>query len=827
MNRSLLFVICFLLISMTLSAQVKYDTLSSTRVGPGMMYYQVRVPAIPWTLEMLVVDLTHPQVLIETVKAKDKVQGYERTSSMAARKSYTGHEVVGAVNGDFYGSYGIPVNIQAITGEVVRSVTWNTRSIFGLTPSYKPLIAPIALKGKVIAKNGTTNELTAVNNDRYDNYLILFNKYFGSSTTTNQFGTELLCRAISGWGVNDTVTLVVENKVSGTGNMGIPADKVVLSGHGTSSSFLNTNCAAGDTIRVLPTLTPAGLPRVKELIGGYPRIVKNGQNYGITGFLEEGGTGTFHTDRHPRTAVGFSQDSSKLFLVTVDGRQAHSLGMSLTELADFMIAAGVWQAVNLDGGGSTTMVLHNKVMNKPSDNAERTVSNALLAITTAPRTGVLKHIQMAPDKGRLYKGDTLSFSFTGWDDNYFPVTVNPAQAVYSLSKNIGTITATGRFTAGAVRDTGYVIVDYQGFRDSARIIVKGIESVQIAPRQIISDTLRLVRFTVKAFDLDGVQRVLPSWEYTWSVSDPSRASIDSLGNFRGKKAGDVSVIVRHNTITDTARVRIEIGEGYALVEGFESLSGWRISGENIDTINTKISLSDSAHTQGTYSLQVDYRFTYSNSVTANLILSKSATMFGVPDSVFIDFKGDGQQHVVHYNLSDDNGEWFKLTIPAFATQTSFSPLPTSMTRLSAYNPTYVLNYPLTFQEIRVKLGSGRVNGQVYTGRLFFDNLVIKYPDPLTGIEEDISTPSMYSLEQNYPNPFNPSTAIRFSLPASSRVRISVSDILGRDIAQLVDNTMAAGTHTVSWNASGFPSGVYFYTLISDAVRLTRKMILLR
>ena len=90
--------------------------------------------------------------------------------------------------------------------------------------------------------------------------------------------------------------------------------------------------------------------------------------------------------QHPRTAVGFNQDSTKLLLVTVDGRQpGHSIGMSLSELANFMLRLGCFQAINLDGGGSTTMLVGTRVVNRPSDaSGERAVANALLVISTAP-----------------------------------------------------------------------------------------------------------------------------------------------------------------------------------------------------------------------------------------------------------------------------------------------------------------------------------------------------------------------------------------------------------------------------------------------------------
>lgn len=81
--------------------------------------------------------------------------------------------------------------------------------------------------------------------------------------------------------------------------------------------------------------------------------------------------------------------------------------------------------------------------------------------------------------------------------------------------------------------------------------------------------------------------------------------------------------------------------------------------------------------------------------------------------------------------------------------------------------------------------------------------------PLMSVEERRSLQLGIQLLQNYPNPFNPSTEIRFDLPAPGNVSLVVYDILGRNMAQLVSGVYEAGSHTATWNAQDFPSGIYF------------------
>lgn len=97
----------------------------------------------------------------------------------------------------------------------------------------------------------------------------------------------------------------------------------------------------------------------------------------------------------------------------------------------------------------------------------------------------------------------------------------------------------------------------------------------------------------------------------------------------------------------------------------------------------------------------------------------------------------------------------------------------------------------------------------------------------TGNEEQTSTPSKFSLSQNYPNPFNPSTNIEFQIPVYSTVSLSVFNSLGQKVATLVDNTLASGTHSVTWNAQNAPSGIYFYQLKAGDLVQTNKMLLLK
>jgi len=130
------------------------------------------------------------------------------------------------------------------------------------------------------------------------------------------------------------------------------------------------------------------------------------------------------------------------------------------------------------------------------------------------------------------------------------------------------------------------------------------------------------------------------------------------------------------------------------------------------------------------------------------------------------------------------------------------------------------------QEVSVTVVDSR---QSTTGPVIrADAVKIYIPDP-TGVDETAgnTTPGNFSLAQNYPNPFNPVTVVRYALPVAGYAKIMIYNSLGQKVTTLVDGYTEAGTHDASFNAAGFPSGVYFYTLEFGDNRLSRKMILLK
>jgi len=103
---------------------------------------------------------------------------------------------------------------------------------------------------------------------------------------------------------------------------------------------------------------------------------------------------------------------------------------------------------------------------------------------------------------------------------------------------------------------------------------------------------------------------------------------------------------------------------------------------------------------------------------------------------------------------------------------------------------------------------------------------------LVSVDRGAPIPDRFQLMQNYPNPFNPSTTIRYSVPVQGRMRLRIFDVIGREVASLVDEIQSAGTYVVEWQGSDnagrqLASGVYFYRLDGVGHTVTKKMMLLK
>ena len=397
-RSSLLACVAACVVPVGLAAQFG-DTTAARELAPGVSYRQFHDARGPWSIHLVRVDLRRADV--RGARALGQLRGRERVTDMVRREESTGARVVAAVNGDFFNLMtGENENDQVIGGEWWKGLkvtdspydTYDNAHVqFGMTAGRRPVMDRFLFDGRAWAHHAMTPIMTLNHNPAgVPEGTALYTSRFGDATPRDTARPTVEVGLIAIGRKGDTVMFVRRGPAAEASGSAIPPDGAVLAAYGPGRRADELQgMADGDTVHILlatvPRLPERGRSTPALLIGGWPRILRDGVDVSAEAPIVEGTISRNAEMRHPRTAIGFSRDSTTLYLVTVDGRSEDSGGMTLGELARMMRRLGAWQAMNFDGGGSTTMVIDGRVVNKPSDpGGERAVGNALM-IVTRPR----------------------------------------------------------------------------------------------------------------------------------------------------------------------------------------------------------------------------------------------------------------------------------------------------------------------------------------------------------------------------------------------------------------------------------------------------------
>ena len=352
-------------------------------------------------MHVLEADLRRPEIVVRAVRACDRGTGRERPSAIARRLRGEGIDVIAAINAGFFdleGGTGTSESNVVVDGDVAKGVEItespfdkfdNVHSQFGFTASRRPVVDRFRLTGTVRTPRGQW-ELGAVNGAPVANKVALYTAW---SDRAPPFPTRMRSAAaplelVRGDGERPAPTGGVGRyRVLASAAHDTATDttgtRALLVGVGSAADGI-TRLKPGDVVTVTTRFSP-DRGTLRTLVGGWPRIVRGGVDVAAAADSVEGTFPRFAAGRHPRSAVGFSRDSATLFLVAVDGRQTGSVGMTLVELAKAMIGLGVYDALNLDGGGSTALVVGDTLVNKPSDQTgERPVGDVLVITREQP-----------------------------------------------------------------------------------------------------------------------------------------------------------------------------------------------------------------------------------------------------------------------------------------------------------------------------------------------------------------------------------------------------------------------------------------------------------
>ncbi len=695
------------------------DTTTSTLVAPGVVHTQYTLPG-PNTLDVLEINIKNPYLTIESYRPN----GLTKTTVQAAANDKLGHRVIGAINADFFSfETGWPVNNQVVNGKPVQGHS-TIKSQFVFTKNRKVYIDGFSFSGKVFAKNGTNANVNEVNYNRDANQMLLYTSFKGGTTGTDVSGSEAVLNLLSPeWVMNDTLVFVVSQKVSSNGS--IPSNGAVLSGVGTAATYLNTNIALGDTIKLFLAYNPrtigAVVNNITQVISGNGRLIKDGVPYPTIGDYDGSGQ-SFNDARHPRTFVGINADTSKVYFCTVDGRQASSIGMAFTDMANFLLSIGVKNAFNLDGGGSTTMVVRDKVVNSPSDpGGERSVANTLQLISAAP-VGILHYLNIIEDRADVFQGNTFRFHAEGKDEYLNPLAL-PAGVVWEADTTIGTIDSTGLFTAKVINDTGWVRIKFGNVSDSVKVFVRVIKQLRVFPKTLTMVPGERLTFTVRGVDSGNNTAELQNSQVVYQIN-ATNVNVDPVGVVTSTGFGSGTITVKLDTVKQVIRYSSSGVDTTILAENFDDVQFWSWHVTNTDPDNVFFELSNDA----VITNPPAFRIKFDAPPASNAILSTSLPISSRPDTIRVKVYGDGGRHTVKLFFRDKDNQQFAMnSTSAVIWNNEWRDV---YFRLVNATPVAggTIDYPIVIEQLQFTVGSTNLVGGKATDTIYVDDIRVHYPN---------------------------------------------------------------------------------------------------
>ena len=627
--------------------------------GPGLIAAKYDLPAMPLKVSVVEMDLTNPYVLMETCLGADKSVGSETPVNMATRNSRPGHEVVGAVNGDFFmtspaNEVGLPVSGQVRNQELVLSS--HNRACLILDSDNRPYIDRLTFTGQVTSGE-LSFPLNLVNRMRYAyegiaaNQSILFTRSYGPSTyEASSSGTMLLlspAAAPFAWKANGVEHCIVEDIFDAQGATPIPDGKAILwlkGSYGNHAAALHV----GDELAISFKLTLNNERQdinISQVVGGSDHIImQNGQ------FRED------WTERHPRTAIGFNADSTRLYFVVVDGRHITSTGVTLREMMGIFEALGAVNAVNLDGGGSSCILVNDEVMNHPSDGSVRAVGNGCLFVSTAPQDDVIGIINFEPRCYNLSISSTTRFAVWGYNQYGVLKTRDLQGCAFTCDPWVGSFDEHGSFHAAATAAIGNIYATYGD--------ITSTQPVTIMPAQwlLVSDSVVIDRFHPYAININGVSgygldKVDPA-VVDWTSANVEVCTVDQLGVVTAVADGQTFVGSDHPLLADSLRVSVENPRGRVTT----------VENAPIDPATWTVAQSggkDRVVTTCDNGMRID--FTGASSRNPYIKLSKNVQLWGLPDTLRLRLVlGDLQLKAVKMLFESAYGERVTIERPVTA-----------------------------------------------------------------------------------------------------------------------------------------------------------------
>lgn len=652
----------------------------SWMLAPGLrlMRAQLRSEHLKETVFRLELERGSPDINWFPVSSGDRIVRLETVGNLIREVMRQNLDVVAGINGDFFSYTGVPSGLQIKHREVYTSPPSSKVVLAGMRDRSFQLRENIEMHCVLQTERGAHLRIDMVNRPRllkHRDDCIVYNSRFGPSTRTPEGGVEAVIR------MDHHAALYAGRRLEGTVEQVYPEGSdsplregiLILSASGTKAQWIAEHLRPG--IRIALRLS------FSQDIDGAEQAISGNSTLAAV-LLRDGKierrlldrSQSIYTDRHPRTIAATKE--GKLNLFVIDGRQpGYSDGMTMAESAAYLQMLGMEQAVNLDGGGSSTCYARlpggeePMLVNSPSDGFERAVGNGIVIVNTAP-AGELERLVLFPAlPAAVLAGSTIGFQAKGVDRHLHPVALQKERIVWKLHGDIGRIDGNGRFTAADQRAEGTVEACFGPIRAEGELrIVDHIARLELDPPSAVVEAGGCLQARVRAFDTEGREVLCSQDVFHWRATG-GIGEVQGHGMFKAAATGGKGEIIA-SCGGVSGKMQVHVGKPHALITGFEDVDDLTCS--SAAAVPGSVTLRKVARPQpvrfGTFAAKLTYDFRgHSGSSRASIHFldpdgNLGKTIEGKPIRFGLWVYGDGNGHWLRLGIRDGNGHSISLSL---------------------------------------------------------------------------------------------------------------------------------------------------------------------
>lgn len=511
-------------------------------------------------------------------------------------------DTVAAINGDFFisGESFSPIGPLVIDGELQSSPSYRTDelAVFSLNTRDVPIIDYWNWETKLTVENLELS-VSAINkiSNEYA-YPVVYTQEWGSMAPKVTF-EDILYVTVERNRVKDIIKGPAQEVY-------IPEGGMVIMARGDAALNLLQVLEPQASVS-LETVSNPNYADMNIAIGGGSVLVRNGMISPFTHSID---------GNHPRTAIGFSRNGEKIIAVAVDGRTQGSKGITQTQLAQLMVDLGAYHAINLDGGGSTTMLTRRPgdevltLANTPSDGGLRRISNGISIKSTAPR-GSLRYILPEAQDTNIFIGTGRTITVKGCDSNFNPMAVDPGRINWSVSGVEGSFA--GNVFYPSTTGSATITASYMGRTAEMKLRVLDTPISLSVPQAFKIDVDGSINFNVYGKNALGYSALIENRDLMIGTTIGSIRGQDFLS---GSREGTGEIRITFGGID--YRVPVSVGYQRLVVDNFETPNGSFNSYP--DTVTGSYTLDNRYSNSGKSSGRLTYDFTATDVTAASYLV---------------------------------------------------------------------------------------------------------------------------------------------------------------------------------------------------------------